>query len=54
MTVNELIKALEACPDKEMQVFRDGGQYRDDWRHVTSIKQIPRTSLGQNRGVYIQ
>jgi hypothetical protein len=50
MTVEQLIKLLQTMP-KDVIVYRDGGEYADDWRRVTSVSNL--NSWG-TKGVLIE
>lgn len=53
MTVAELIEELQKMPHN-MTVFRDGGDYKDDWREVRTVEISRQSSLGTPAGVYLK
>lgn len=53
MTVAELIAELQQFP-KDYVVFREGGDYKDDWQEVGKIAVSHRSTLGTPVGVYLQ
>jgi hypothetical protein len=53
MTVAELIAELQQFP-KDYVVFREGGDYKDDWREVGKIAVSHRSLLGTPVGVYLE
>lgn len=50
MTVEQLIKLLQTMP-KDAIVYRDGGDYAEDWRRVARVSNL--NSWG-TRGVIIE
>lgn len=53
MTVAELIAELQKLPP-EYPVFRDNGDYRDDWHEVEKVEVSHRSTLGTPVGVYLE
>jgi len=39
MTVSQLIEQLKRMPQDDV-VYRDGGEYADDWRRVRSVSNL--------------
>jgi hypothetical protein len=39
MTVSQLIEQLKKLP-QDARVYRDGGEYADDWRPVHSVSNL--------------
>lgn len=52
MTVQQLIDLLKALP-LDYEVYREGGEYKDDWRKVWKIDVDGQTSLRRSQGVYL-
>ncbi len=50
MTVEQLIKLLQTMP-KDAIVYREGGDYADDWRRVYAVNNLD--SCG-TKGVLIE
>ena len=38
MTVAQLIAALQRCPP-DAKMYKEGGDYKDDWREVQTVSQ---------------
>ena len=53
MTVSELIKELQTLP-QNYEVFRETGDYKDDWIEVNRVSVSHRSSLGTPVGVYLE
>jgi hypothetical protein len=53
MTVAELIAELQQFP-KDYIVFREGGDYKDDWQEVSRVEVSHRSTLGTPVGVYLE
>lgn len=53
MTVSELIAELQKLP-ADYLVFRDGGDYQNDWQEVEKIEVSHRATLGTPVGVYLE
>lgn len=53
MTVSELIEKLKQLP-QDYEVFREGGNYKDDWREVDKVEVSHRSTLGTPVGVYLE
>ena len=53
MTVAELIAKLKQFPH-DYEVFREGGDYKDDWREVSKVEVSHRSTLGTPAGVYLE
>jgi hypothetical protein len=53
MTVSELIAELSKMPP-DATVYREGGEYKDDWREVSQVDVEYFSSLGKTRGVYLE
>lgn len=50
MKVKDLIAALQKCPP-DAKVYKEGGDYKDDWREVQTASQGQVWGL---RGVFIE
>jgi hypothetical protein len=53
MTVAELIEKLKQLP-QDYTVFREGGDYKDDWREVDKVEVARWSTLGTLVGVYLE
>lgn len=53
MKVYELIKELQKFP-KDYEVFRENGDFKDDWREVSKVEVSHRSTLGTPVGVYLE
>lgn len=53
MTVSELIEKLKQLP-QDYEVFREGGNYKDDWREISKVEVSHRSTLGTPVGVYLE
>lgn len=53
MTVSELIRELQTLP-QNYEVFRESGDYKDDWIEVNRVSVSHRSSLGTPVGVYLE
>ena len=53
MTVVELIVELQKLP-KDYVVFREGGDYKDDWQEVSKAEVSHRSTLGTPVGVFLK
>jgi len=50
MTVRELIEALQRLP-QDARVYREGGDYQDDWREVQSASA---GQVWEFKGVFLE
>jgi hypothetical protein len=53
MTVAELIAELREFPP-DYEVFRESGDYKDDWQEVRNVSVSHRSTLGTPVGVYLE
>lgn len=53
MKVYELIEELQKLP-KDYEVFREGGDFKDDWREVSKVEVSHRATLGTPVGIYLE
>jgi hypothetical protein len=53
MTVAELISELQKLP-QDYLVFRDAGDYKDDWQEVVKVEVSHCSTLGTPVGVYLE
>jgi len=52
MKVSELIAQLQALP-KDYEVFRENGDYKDDWREVNQVYIFHKSTRRISKGVYL-
>ena len=52
MTVEELINQLKQLPPS-MEVYYEGGEYKDDWRPVYRVEIQKFSSLSSPAGVHL-
>lgn len=50
MTVAQLIAALQRCPP-DAKVYKDGGDFADDWREITIVAQ---GQVWELKGVFVE